>query len=87
MRLSVRSSVRSKARTPSKLADEVCEAIKTRTAKRTAQSYGAQWIMVATIQQHLDLPDEQVEAALRLATERGHLCLGTRDGSISLRAH
>jgi hypothetical protein len=67
----VRSSVRSKARTPSRIADEICEAVKLLTAKRTSHLYGAQWIMVATVQHHLGLDDEQIEAALRQATERG----------------
>jgi hypothetical protein len=81
----VRSSVRSKARTPSKLADEVCEAIKILTANRTAHSYGAQWIMVATVQHHLGLDDEQVEAALRLATQRGRInVVGDPVHSVSL---
>ena len=57
----MRSSVRSQARTPSKLADEVCEAIKLLTAKRTSHSYGAQWIMVAAVQHHLGLDDEQLQ--------------------------
>jgi hypothetical protein len=86
MKLSVRSSVRSKVRTPFKHADEVCEAIKILTTKRTAHSYGAQWIMVATIRHHLGLDDEQVEAALRLATERGRLnVVGDPVHSISLQ--
>lgn len=81
----MRSSVRSKARTPSKLADEICEAIKLLTAKRTSHSYGAQWIMVATVQHHLGLDDEQVEAALRLGTKRGRLdVVGDPAHSVSL---
>jgi hypothetical protein len=81
----VRSSVRSKARTPSRLANEVCEAIKILTARRTSHSYGAQWIMVATVQHHLGLDDEQVEAALRLATDRGRLnVVGNPIHSVSL---
>ena len=41
--------------------------------------------MVATVQHHLGLDDEQVEAALRLATDRGRLnVVGNPIHSVSL---
>jgi hypothetical protein len=77
--------VRSKARSPSRLADELCEAIKTLTAHRRSRAYATQWIMVHTVQRHLGLDDDQVEAAIGLAIERGRLkAVGDPAHSISL---
>jgi hypothetical protein len=77
--------VRSKARSPSRLADELCEAIKTLTAHRTSRAYATQWIMVHTVQRHLGIDDEQIEAAIGLAIERGRLkAVGDPAHSISL---
>lgn len=77
--------MRSKARSPSRLADELCEAIKTLTAHRTSRAYATQWIMVHTVQHHLGIDDEQIEAAIGLAVKRGRLkAVGDPAHSISL---
>jgi hypothetical protein len=77
--------VRSKARSPSRLADALCEAIKTLTAHRTSRAYATQWIMVHTVQRHLGIDDDKIEAAIGLAIERGRLkAVGDPAHSISL---
>ena len=77
--------MRSKARSPSRLADELCEAIKTLTAHRTSRAYATQWIMVHTVQRHLGIDDDQIEAAIGFAIERRRLkAVGDPVHSISL---
>ena len=77
--------MRSKARSPSRLADELCEAIKILTAHRTSRTYATQWIMVHTVQRHLGVDDDQIEAAIAFAVKRRRLkAVGDPVHSISL---